>query len=316
MTCCSYHANPMKMDLIYLPARVLFHSPNGKKLRAILHNEKVGRLTIPCERSTTSWSSACQKAFQLCNEKMPSICNHMYFWSVNIEGKDIFLKDIKEDSYIHGRGEHIDQTDEDIFCSYQFNKKANKASTSEYKNVYLKLGMNAKDEAIKYDIGTFDDCISKKKQEHTKLEKDKQTKVNIVKNSTAFPKKELAKQLTTKRSAEIPMKSRKIKVDDSFLIEEDDEKDDFIWTPFDEVWSTEVFEEYVLRFPEDAPELLNIKSIYRSVTTSSKFCNPIYECVFRHPNKQKNMILDVGSAVLYNVPKYSDVIKNYCSDNI
>lgn len=307
--CCPYHDNPMNMELIKLPARILFHSPNGKKLHAVLHNEKVGRLSFGGNnrRSTTSWPSACQKAFQLCNEKMPSICNPMYCWSVNIEGEDIFLSDIKEDSYIHGRGEQIDQTDE-IFCSDQIQKKANEA---KYKNVHLKMNI---DEAIKCDSDMSDHCISKKKQKDTKFEKDKQ--VNIVKNRTVSPKKEsTTKHPTTKRSAEISIKSRKIKVDDSFLIEEDEEEDDFVWTPHDEVWTTEVFEEYVLRYPENAPELLHIKSTYKSVTTNSKFCNPIYECVFKHPKKQINKTLDVGSAVLYNVTKYKNIIKNYCSDN-
>lgn len=281
--CCLYHENPLPLDTIYLPAYVCFHGPNNQKLVAILLNEKMGRLYI-AGKITTSWSAACQKAFQLCNTKrMPRLCNHNFLWSINIEGRDVFLNQLKENVFVHARREELEPIN-DMFCrncDVKSDSIRTKDDVMKYYKVILKL--------------------------NTKNTNDVQ--------ESAFKKRVSKRDVyQAKQPAEIINKPRKMKKDESFLIEDDDEEtDDFTWTPDEDEWTTENFEEFVMRYPQCAPILLRIQLEFKTLSTSRQFCNPIYECIFQHPISKKEMLLDVGSAVLYNVPSYEVMIRKYRS---
>ena len=110
-------------------------------------------------------------------------------------------------------------------------------------------------------------------------------------------------------------KVRKSQKDESLLIDDSEEEDDFIWTPNDDIWETAEFEKYVMLHPQKAPTLSRINLEFKTNTCASKYCNPLYECVFIHPISQKEMIVDVASTVLFNVPDYKIILKSYREGN-
>lgn len=274
--CCPYHDDPTLMDnVVYLPTRIMFHSPGGKRLNAILYN-RMGRVLICGHRMTTTWSAACHIAFQMCNEKMPTLCHHNVYWSINVQGEDVFMSKIKEHKYVNS-GMDIKMTDH-LFCTSCQNDTSTKVT---YKKVRMKMQPAEKHKAVQ-----------------------------------SSPKEIVLGSKKGKRNTENSKSPRKLSKDESLVIDDDEEEDDFSWTPNDNVWTTDVVEQYVVRNPNDYPTLLRITMSYKAIATPKNCCNFIYECVFEHPLTKKEVTVDIGSSVLYLIPAYKSKMQTYASCNI
>ena len=293
--CCEYHANPILNEKkITIPAYICFHSPNGKKLIGVVKDIQKGKIDFGDKRPGVQWSHSCQKAFQLCDYPKPRNTNHLMYWSFNINGKDVYLSNIKDKSYCSSH-ETIPNA-ENMFCT-ECEKPCNRidqVKDIEYPKILLKLNMNQSSKNTT-DMDTSDiQCSQSSMEQHVKETKSSKKK---------------------KGRGDENQKVRKSQKDESLLIDDSEEEDDFIWTPNDDIWETAEFEKYVMLHPQKAPTLSRINLEFKTNTCESKYCNPLYECVFIHPISQQEMTVDVASTVLFNIPSYKIILKSYRAGN-
>jgi hypothetical protein len=241
--------------VIYLPAFVRFHSTDGKKLDgAVLKNVEKGIINFE-GKSTTNWLASCKKAFDFCAHKVPATLRYDTLWSLNINGEDVFLNEIRKDFFVSKDTYSLTDTTEKMTLHEAVHVTHHKKIVLKMKN---RMNMN--------ELFEVTDEIANK---------------------------------------------RNVKIKKECFLEDDDEEDDFAWTPLDDEWTTSSLEEYALRFPDKAPTLIRINSNFKTTTTSEKFCNSIYECVFEHPISKVEKKVNISSTVLYNVPSYRTALKLY-----
>lgn len=288
--CCEYHANPILNEKkITIPAYICFHSPDGQKLIGVVKDIQQGKVDFGDRRPGVRWSHSCQKAFQLCDYSKPRNTNHLMYWSFNINGKDVYMCNIKDKSYCSTY--EVIENPEKMFCTGC--EKSCQSKDEVQDREYTKVNINSYENIAHID--TVDTDCNKKISEL------------VVKDSNMSKKK--------KGRSEENHKVRKSQKDESLLIDDSEEDDDFIWTPDDEIWQTAEFEKYVMLHPSDAPTLLRINLEFKTNTCDGKYCNPLYECVFTHPISQKEMTVDVSSTVLINIPDYKPILKSYREGN-
>ena len=298
-TCCEYHANPILNEKkITIPAYICFHSPNGKKLIGVVKDIQKGKIDFGDRRPGVQWSHSCQKAFQICDFPKPRNTNHLMYWSFNINGKDVYLCNIKDKSYCSSH-EVIPNVENMICmgCQNTCMKSDELKEDMKFPKIHLKFNMDQSSEIIGNitDMNTSD--------------------IQFSKNSITHSIKEVRPCKKKKGRSEEHQKLRKSQKDESLLIDDSEEEDDFTWTPDDDIWETAEFEKYVMLHPSKAPTLSRINLEFKTNTCDSKYCNPLYECVFIHPISKKEMIVDVASTILFNIPDYKPILKSYREGN-
>lgn len=117
-----------------------------------------------------------------------------------------------------------------------------------------------------------------------------------------------------KKKADVPKASKKRKTylppkEESYcLTDSEDEAEDICnWTPDKDEWTDLNVRNYILKTrhaPDKLPELLQISQVFWTRVLVNKVSNPIFECVFQHPNGEER-IVNLCSTLMSNTPKYS-----------
>tara|TARA_B100000945_G_C20414742_1_gene614558 strand:+ start:90 stop:893 length:804 start_codon:yes stop_codon:yes gene_type:complete len=118
------------------------------------------------------------------------------------------------------------------------------------------------------------------------------------------------KNESLKRTKQIIATKRSIQKTEENFLENDDDEDEFDWTPDQEIWTVEDFHEFIGRYPNEAPKLIKINNKYYSNSFPKHRCNAIYECTFVN-SKNEQKILDVASSLLHHIPQYKKVVEKY-----
>jgi len=220
-------------------------------------------------------------------------------WYVNVDGQNLSLKTLRTKSF--GRNAKAWRSKisaDNLVCKHSARSSADNLV---YKNSETSDIVSSKLKSPRCGAFPLQRCPKGKKI------KRRQTGKSVIENEHVEVTAQL-EEVLSETTIKCKKTKKEVLVSAKDFIVEDEDEDDFIWTPFDSLWSAENLQRYISMYPEKAPLILNIVSEHIPNSFRKGSCNPIYLCIFQHPETKDEKEIFLSSTAIRLVPQYHEAL--------